>query len=48
MAKNSELSVAMFMHYLHIEGKPVRDTAELVASWRKTITEAQRAEEATV
>ncbi len=27
-------TVAMFMHYVHTEDKPVRDAAELVASRR--------------
>ena len=31
-------TVAMFMHYVHTEDKPVRDAAELVASRRLAIT----------
>jgi integrase len=31
-------TVAMFMHYVHTEDKPVRDAAELVASRRQAIT----------
>ena len=30
-------TVAMFMHYVHTEDKPVRDAAELVASRRQAI-----------
>ena len=40
-------TVAMFMHYVHTEDKPVRDAAELVASRRQAITGAQRPAEAT-
>ena len=35
-------TVAMFMHYVHTEDKPVRDAAELVASRRQAITGARR------
>ena len=31
-------TVAMFMHYVHTEDKPVRDAAELVANRRLAIT----------
>ena len=37
-------TVAMFMHYVHTEDKPVRDAAELVASRRQAITGARQAE----
>ncbi len=40
-------TVAMFMHYVHTEDKPVRDAAELVASRRQAITGARRPAEAT-
>ena len=33
-------TVAMFMHYIHTEDKPVRDAAELAASRRQAITGA--------
>ncbi len=33
-------TVAMFMHYVHTEDKPVRDAAELAANRRLAITEA--------
>ncbi len=32
MKLTSDKTVAMFMHYVHTENKPVRDAAELVAS----------------
>lgn len=35
-------TVAMFMHYVHTEDKPVRDAAELVASRRQAITGARQ------
>ena len=35
-------TVAMFMHYVHTEDKPVREAAELVASRRKAITGAKQ------
>src|SRR3546814_13379396 len=35
-------TVAMFMHYVHTEDKPVRDAAELVASPRQAITGARQ------
>lgn len=35
-------TVAMFMHYVHTEDKPVRDAAELVASRRLAITGVRR------
>ena len=38
-------TVAMFMHYVHTEDKPVRDAAELVANRRLAITGAGRTEE---
>lgn len=41
------ITVAMFMHYVHTEDKPVRDAAQLVANWRLVITEASRSMEAT-
>jgi len=40
-------TVAMFMHYVHTEDKPVRDAAELVANRRRAITGAWRPAEAT-
>ncbi len=40
-------TVAMFMHYVHTEDKPVRDAAELVASRRLAITGASRSMEVT-
>ena len=46
MALTGHKTVAMFMHYVHTEDKPVRDAAELVAMRRKTITGAQRPAEA--
>jgi len=36
------MSTGGFVLYAHIEGKPVRDTAELVASRRLAITGAQQ------
>ena len=39
-------TVAMFMHYVHTEDKPVRDAAELVASRRQAITGARQLAEA--
>ena len=39
-------TVAMFMHYVHTEDKPVRDAAELVASRRQAITGARQPQEA--
>jgi integrase len=39
-------TVAMFMHYVHTEDKPVRDVAELVANQQLAITEATRSMEA--
>ena len=47
MALTAHKTVAMFMRYVHTEDDPVRQAAELVANRRKTITGAQRAEEAT-
>ena len=32
----------MFMHYVHTEGKPIREAAELVASRRQAITGTRR------
>jgi len=40
-------TVAMFMHYVHVEDKPVRDMAELVANRRLAITGASRSMETT-
>jgi len=40
-------TVAMFMHYVHVEDKPVRDVAELVANRRLAINGASRSMEAT-
>jgi hypothetical protein len=40
-------TVAMFMHYVHTEDKPVRDAAELVASRRLAIAGAFRSLEVT-
>ncbi|MBP6761545.1 MAG: site-specific integrase, partial [Thauera sp.] len=40
-------TVAMFMHYVHTEDKPVRDAAELVANRRLAITGASRSIEVT-
>jgi len=40
-------TVAMFMHYVHTEDKPVRDAAELVASRRQAITGTRQLAEAT-
>ena len=40
-------TVAMFMHYVHTEDKPVRDAAELVANRRLAITGASRSMEVT-
>ncbi len=40
-------TVAMFMHYVHTEGKPVRDVTELVTNRRLTITGVSRSMEAT-
>ncbi|TWR54736.1 hypothetical protein FIV41_22375 [Pseudomonas marginalis] len=34
-------TLAMFMHYVHTEDKPVLDVAELMANWRKRITGAE-------
>ena len=39
-------TVAMFMHYVHTEDKPVRDAAELVASRRQAITGTRQSVEA--
>ncbi|VFT25988.1 integrase [Pseudomonas aeruginosa] len=39
-------TVAMFMHYVHTEDKPVREAAELVASRRQAITGARQLAEA--
>ena len=39
-------TVAMFMHYVHTEDKPVRDAAELVASRRQAITGGRQLAEA--
>ena len=47
MALTAHKTVVMFMRYVHTEDDPVRQAAELVANRRKTITGAQRAEEAT-
>jgi len=41
-------TVAMFMHYVHTEDKPVQDAAELVANRRLAITGARRMEEVTM
>lgn len=38
-------AVAMFMHYVHTEDKPVRDVAELAANGRLAITGASRSME---
>ena len=35
-------TVAMFMHYVHTEDRPVRDAAELVANQRLAITGTSR------
>ena len=40
-------TVAMFMHYVHTEDKPVRDAAELVANRRLAIIGVSRSMEAT-
>ena len=40
-------TVAMFMHYVHTEDKPVRDAAELVANRRLAITGASCSMEVT-
>ncbi len=40
-------TVAMFMHYVHTEDKPVRDAAELVTNRRLAITGASRSMETT-
>ena len=45
MALTAHKTVAMFMHYVHTEDKPVRDAAELVANRRLAITGARRTEE---
>ena len=42
MKLTDHTTVAMFMHYVHTEDKPVRDAAELVANRRLAITEAER------
>lgn len=47
MVLTAHKTVTMFMRYIHTEDDPVRQAAELVANRRKTITGAQRAEEAT-
>ena len=47
MALTAHKTVAMFMRYVHTEDDPIRQAAELVTNRRKTITGAQRAEEAT-
>ncbi len=47
MALTGHKTVAMFMHYVHTEDKPVRDAADLVASRRLAITGASRPTEAT-
>jgi len=47
MVLTAHKTVAMFMRYVHTEDDPVRQAAELVANRRKTITGAQRREEAT-
>lgn len=39
-------TVAIFMHYIHTEDKPVRDVAELVANRRLAIMGASRPAEA--
>lgn len=41
-------TVAMFMHYVHTEDKPVQDVAELVANRRLAITGASRSMEVPV
>jgi len=46
MALTAHKTVAMFMRYVHTEDDPVRKAAELVANRRKTITGAQRTEQA--
>ena len=46
MALTAHKTVAMFMRYVHTEDDPVRQAAELVANRRKTITGAQRTEQA--
>ncbi|RAZ63024.1 site-specific integrase [Enterobacter cloacae] len=45
MALTAHKTVVMFMRYVHTEDKPVREAAELVANWRKTITGMQGAKE---
>ena len=47
MALTGHKTVAMFMHYVHTEDKPVRDAADLVARRRLAITGASRPTEAT-
>ncbi|EMD1678965.1 tyrosine-type recombinase/integrase [Klebsiella variicola] len=42
MALTGHKTVAMFMHYVHTEDKPVRDAAKLVASRRLAITGARQ------
>ncbi len=46
MALTGHKTVAMFMHYVHTEDKPVRDAAELATSRRQAITGARRTEPA--
>ena len=40
-------TVALFMHYVRTEDKPVRDAAELMASRRLAVTGASRSAEVT-
>jgi len=47
MVLTAHKTVTMFMCYIYTEDDPVRQAAELVANRRKTITGAQRIEEAT-
>jgi integrase len=42
MALTAHKTVAMFMHYVHTEDKPVREAAELVANRRKSGTGMQQ------
>jgi len=45
MALTAQKTVTMFMRYIHTEGNPVRETAELVANRRLAITGASRSTE---
>ena len=42
MKLTAHKTVAMFMHYVHTEDKPVRDAAELVANQRLAIAGTSR------